>query len=63
MAVNGESLSLCGQTNDDLMVGKHVRSHTVLVVQGKTQECLLGTDFLGQYQLVIDVRGRTMTME
>ena len=45
------------------MVGRHVRSHTVLVVQGMTQECLLGTDFLEQYQCVIDVRGRTMTIE
>ena len=63
MAVNGESLSLCGQTKVDLMVGRHIRSHTVLVVQGMTQECLLGTDFLEQYQCVIDVRGRTMTIE
>ena len=63
MAVNGESLSLCGQTKVDLKVGRHVRNHTVLVVQGMTQECLLGTDFLEQYQCVIDVRGRTMVME
>ena len=61
--VMGESLSLCGQTKVDLMVGRHVRSHTVFVVQGMTQECLLGTDFLEQYQCVIDVRGRTMTIE
>ena len=38
MAVNGESLSLCGQTNVDLMMGKHVRCHTVLIVQGITME-------------------------
>ena len=63
MAVNGESLSLCGQTKVDLKVGRHVRNHTVLVVQGMTQECLLGTNFLEQYQCVIDVRGRTMVME
>ncbi|KAL5516401.1 hypothetical protein EMCRGX_G001711 [Ephydatia muelleri] len=49
MAVNGDSLSLCGQIDLDLMVGKHVRTHTVLVVREMTQECLLGTDFLEQY--------------
>ena len=39
MAVNGDSLSLCGQIDLDLMVGKHVRTHTVLVVREMTQEC------------------------
>ena len=65
MTVNGESLSLCGQTKVDLKVGRCVRSHTILVVQGVTQEYLQGTDFLEQYQCVIDVRGKggTMIME
>ena len=53
MAVNGDSLSLCGQIDLDLMVGKHVRTHTVLVVREMTQECLLGTDFLEQYAGVL----------
>ena len=62
MAVNGDSLSLCGQIDLDLMVGKHVRTHTVLVVREMTQECLLGTDFLEQYGCVVDLGRRTMIM-
>ena len=62
MAVNGDSLSLCGQIDLDLMVGKHVRTHTVLVVREMTQECLLGTDFLEQYGCVVDLGRRTIIM-
>ena len=62
MAVNGDSLRLCGQIDLALTVGKHVRTHTVLVVREMTQECLLGTDFLEQYGCVVDLGRRTMIM-
>ena len=61
MAVNGDSLSLCGQIDLALTVGKHVRTHTVFVRE-MTQECLLGTDFLEQYGCVVDLGRRTMIM-
>eukprot|EP00731_Ephydatia_muelleri_P033149 Em0025g105a len=41
MAVNGESLPLCGQAEVTLQVGSYSGVHKVLVVRDMTQQCLL----------------------
>eukprot|EP00731_Ephydatia_muelleri_P017571 Em0010g669a len=62
MAVNGESLPLCGQAEVTLQVGSYSGVHKVLVVRDMTQQCLLGTDFLEQCHCVINMGTRTLTM-
>ena len=62
MAVNGESLPLCGQAEVTLQVGSYSGVHKVLVVRDMTQQCLLGTDFLEQGHCVINMGTRTLTM-
>ena len=62
MAVNGESLPLCGQAEVTLQVGSYSGVHKVLVVRDMTQQCLLGTDFLEQCHCVINMGTRTLTV-
>ena len=62
MAVNGESLPLCGQAEVTLQVGSYSGVHNVLVVRDMTQQCLLGTDFLEQCHCVINMGTKTLTM-
>ena len=62
MAVNGESLPLCGQVHVTLQVGDYVGAHNVLVVRDMTQQCLLGTDFLEQCHCVINMDNKTLTL-
>ena len=59
MAINGESLPLCGQAEVTLQVGSYSGVHNVLVVWDMTQQCLLGTDFLEQCHCM---GTRTLTM-
>eukprot|EP00731_Ephydatia_muelleri_P033704 Em0036g8a len=62
MAVNGESLPLCGQAEVTLQVGSYSGVHKVLVVRDMTLQCLLGTDFREQCHCVINMGTRTLTM-
>ena len=62
MAVNGDSLPLCGQAEVTLQVGSYVGAHNVLVVRDMTQQCLLGTDFLEQCRCIINMGDKTLTM-
>ena len=62
MAINGESLPLCGQAEVTLQVGSYSGVHNVLVVWDMTQQCLLGTDFLEQCHCVINMGTKTLTM-
>ena len=62
MAVNRESLPLCGQAEVTLQVGSYSGVHKVLVVRDMTQQCLLGTDFLEQCHCVINMGTITLTM-
>ena len=62
MAVNGESLPLCGQAEVNLQVGSYSGVHNVLVVRDMTQQCLLGTDFLEQCHCIINMGAKTLTI-
>ena len=53
-AADGQSLELIGQATVTLEVGNLCTVHNVVIVQSLTQECILGADFLTQYDCVVN---------